>query len=101
MSILDKRTLRKRRRHLQWLHFKAKIKNHITKRRAKKITERLRKAYVKTGDTVQLIAQHDYRFDLVAPLDTLCAQGVISYEYDDAVADKCYYVTIEEENNND
>ena len=97
MSILDKRTLRKRRRHLRWLHFKKKIKKYITKRRAKKITDALRKTYVKTGDIVQPIAQHDYRFDLVAPLDTLCAQGVISYEYDDSVADRIYYITIEED----
>jgi len=99
MSILNKRTMRKRRRRLRWLHFIDKIKQYITNRRAKKITERLRKAYVKTGDTVQLIAQHDYRFDLEAPLDVLFAQGVISYEYDDSVADKCYYITIEEDNN--
>jgi hypothetical protein len=99
MLILDKRTMRKRRRRLRWLQFKDKIKQYITNQRAKKITEQLRKVYVKTGDTVQLIAQHDYRFDLVAPLDVLCLQGNISYEYDDAVADRIYYITIKEKQN--
>lgn len=99
MMILNKTTLRKRRNHLRWIRFKQKIKRFITKRRAKRIVDALRKHYIKTGNTVQVLMQHDYRFDLEPALDTLCAQNAISYKYNDELADRIYSVTIKEKQN--
>lgn len=90
--------MRKRRTRIFIDHIKHKIKQWRTKQQAKKIVEKIRKEYVKTGDAEIVLKS---KKDISNSLNYLREQQLIGYEHSTGIANHRYYIYISEAIEND
>ena len=98
LMILDRKTMRKRRTRIFIDHIKHKIKQWRIKQQAKKIVEKIRKEYIRTGDAEITLKS---KKDISNALDYLREQQLIDYEHSTGIANHRYYIYISEAVQND
>ena len=92
--ILDRKTLRKRKRKLYIQNLKAKLENWLIKQKSKKLIEQIRKEYVKTGESQIVLRKSHYNKNTTNALDYLKNQKLIDYEFSPSPLNERYYITI-------
>ena len=94
IKILDKKTMRKRQRKLFFERIKTKINQWLIKLQAKKVIEKIRKEYVRTGDA-EIVLKSKKGISKV--LTYLEEQQLITYEHSPTLArTNRYYIYINE-----
>ena len=92
VKILDKKTIKKRQRKEKIEHLKKIIKQWLVKQQAKKIIEKIRKEYVRTGDAEIIIKG---KKDISKSLYYLQQQNLISYEGSSTRTNRHYIIISE------
>lgn len=94
MQILDKKTLRKRKRRLFYKKLIDKFKEFQIKIKSKKMIEQIRKEYIKTGDLQIVLKKTHFNTKITNALDYLKNQKLIDYEFSPSPLNERYYITI-------
>lgn len=94
MQILDKKTLRKRKRRLFYKKLIDKFTDFQTKIKSRKMIEQIRKEYIKTGELQIVLKKSHYNKKITKALDYLKNQKLIEYEFSPSPLNERYYITI-------
>ena len=78
VKILDNKTMRKRQRRLFFERIKTKINQWLVKLQAKKVVEKIRKEYIRTGYTLIILKS---KKDIYEALCYLEKQKLVEFEY--------------------
>ena len=94
--ILDRKTIRKRKRKLFYEKIKNKIKQWCIKQQSKKIIEKIRKEYIRTGDTELILKS---KKNISKALLYLQKQKLIAYDDSSGKMTNRYLIYILENEN--